>query len=253
MKIYYRISDAGRAKLKLPEGDKISCLRNFLSIFGDQEILVVCDNCSLSTVNKIRGLNLDYIETNLGNAKSALYVLQKACSELGQNEYVYFVEDDYLHLQGSCQVIMDGLGVADYVTLYDHPDKYLIKNSDRALNPAIRKYGERTELFAGEFGHWKFTNSTTMTWATRVSTLKSDLWIWKLFLKGNIPNDFGAFLFLQRKDLLHVILKGRQLKLCFKLPLLLLSKKRTLISPVPGFSTHVEKDNLTPYRQWKKK
>lgn len=47
--------------------------------------------------------------------------------DLAPQTILYFVEDDYLHREGWIDVLLEGFQVpgADYVTLYDHRDKYL--------------------------------------------------------------------------------------------------------------------------------
>ena len=55
-------------------------------------------------------------------------------------EGVYFVEDDYLHHPRSYEILIEGLELgADYITLYDHPDKYFDGG-----NPLIEGDGEVT-------------------------------------------------------------------------------------------------------------
>ena len=75
--------------------------------------------------------------------------------------------------------------------------------------------------------HWKLTNSTTMTFAARVSTLKADEAILREFTSGTHPNDFQMFLALREKQ-------------------------HGLITPIPGYSTHGETAWLTPLIDWSK-
>ena len=67
--------------------------------------------------------------------------------------------------------------IADYVTLYDHPDKYM-DHDKGGPNPYISNGGEVTRLVKTDNSHWKLTNSTTMTFASKVNTLKQDRDIW---------------------------------------------------------------------------
>ena len=113
----------------------------------------------------------------------------------------------------------------DYVTLYDHPDKYL--NPYEGGNPFCVERSENTRVYLGKHCHWKSTNSTTMTFASKVKTLKEDKDILREWTKDTYPHDFYMF-----QDLIK--------------------KRRKLISPIPGFSTHGEVKNLSPLINWEK-
>ena len=49
------------------------------------------------------------------------------------------------------------------------PDKYI-----NGINPYITENSEVTRVYLSKYCHWKLTNSTTMTFAAKVRTLKDD-------------------------------------------------------------------------------
>jgi hypothetical protein len=235
MHTIYRISDGGYKKEKLEFADKFYCLENYLSVFGNDNLVLFADNCKEETLERLRKYPIRIFESNEGSsAKSWRMVAEYAMKEYSNNELVYFLEDDYLHLKGAKKCLEEGLEIADYVTLYDHPDKYL--NPKEGGNPMVVKGGEYTQVLLTKSTHWKITNSTTMTFASKISTLKEDWEIWDEFTKGSLPSDDQIFLKLQSLK-----------KLKYKL----FGKNRKLISPIPSMSTHVEKKWLAPLIDWK--
>jgi hypothetical protein len=86
---------------------------------------------------------------------------------------------------------------------------------DRSPNPLVTDRGENTKVILTASSHWKYTNSTTMTFATRVKTLRTDQEIFRHFCNGKIPLDYFIFRNLAERG-------------------------RTLITPLPGRSTHCD-------------
>lgn len=197
MKLYYRISDQSYPKPKLPGSDKEVCLLNFVGafrtvIFGDssagQPLRVVCDRCNPDTVDMVRACGLPLSVTDRGNAGSFREALAMAITQ-PDDEVAYFCEDDYLHHPAAPKALAEGCGRADYVTLYDHPDKYT-----RYYNG-----GEYSKVIRTDSSHWRFTVSTCMTFAAKAKTLRED---WEVFLKytdGPHPHDHAIFTELQKK------------------------------------------------------
>ena len=58
MKIIYRISDAGYNKVKPDYITNENCLKNFVSVFGNQNLEIIADNCSKETLQMITMLSL---------------------------------------------------------------------------------------------------------------------------------------------------------------------------------------------------
>lgn len=180
---------------------------------------------------------------------------------------VYMLEDDYLHARRDVlEALAEGLTIGDYATGYDHPDKYganayfvdghgpsaasaalrevpaeaLVARTRLAklgaANPFVEKTradratgSERgTSVWLSRAGHWKRTNSTTMTFATRLRTLREDYPLMAPFVAGTHPHDFHLWL-----TLAHV-------------------NRRLLVSAVPAFSTHGETEFLSPCVDWAK-
>ena len=226
VKVYYRLSDHGYQKVKPDYINNEKCLHNFISVFKNDDIEIIADNVSDKTYEWLSSLDLNVERTKLGSgAQSFNYVLDKAV-KLEDNTIVYFVEDDYLHLPNARDILVEGMSVgSDYVALYDHPDKYI--NGNQGGNPFIEDGGEVTKVYRSKSCHWKLTNSTTMTFASRVKTLKEDLGIIKTWTIGTYPDDFKMFLELRENG-------------------------RSLITPLPGYSTHGETKWLSPFTDWSK-
>jgi hypothetical protein len=127
--IYYRISDKGNPKDRVPYADKYSCLANALREFGKDHFYVIADNCSEKTIDFIKSQGVSYEETSLGNAPSFVYMMDKIIQNHKPDDFIYLLEDDYIHRPGSCKVLVEGLSIGDYVTLYDHPDKYYLASA----------------------------------------------------------------------------------------------------------------------------
>jgi hypothetical protein len=227
MKIIYRISDTGYNKVKPDYINNENCLKNFCNVFFNNiwDIQVIADNISEQTQNMI----CKYIDksqityVSIGHGAGTFNLALDEALKGNDDEIVYFVENDYLHKPEADKILIEGFSLGyDYVSLYDHPDKYI-----NGANPFVEDGGEVTRLMLTDSCHWKLTNSTTMTFATKVKTLKQDESILREFTSGTHPNDFPMFLALREKQ------KG-------------------LITPVPGYSTHGETTWLSPLTDWSK-
>lgn len=233
LNIIYRISDGSYKKNRLEYATKEYCLQNFIYTFVDWEtdhLAVLMDNCSEETTNMIlktlpnQQMWWTVQKINGGSSAQSFNLALDYALYLPNDEYVYLCEDDYIHWPESRKVLEEGLQRADYISCYDHPDKYI--NGHDGGNPHVEDGGEITRVFRTETCHWKLTNSTTMTWATSVRVLKVDETIWRKYTVGQYPRDFDAFIALRNAG-------------------------RTLATPIPGYSTHTEVDWLTPYRDWR--
>ena len=91
---------------------------------------------------------------------------------------------------------------ASFVALYDHPDKYL--DPSKGGNPYCQGGAEDTRVYLSDSIHWKITNSTTMTFAAKVSTLRVNEDIIRKHTNTAHPNDFGMFLELREKNQLLI-------------------------------------------------
>jgi hypothetical protein len=227
MKIIYRISDAGYNKVKPDYINNENCLKNALQMFPitEHDWSIIADNISEETNNMIcKYISRDHIlYVSVGHGAGTFNLALDEALQSSDDEIIYFLENDYLHKPGSDKVLEEGFTLGyDYVALYDHPDKYI-----NGANPFVEDGGEVTRLMLTKSCHWKLTNSTTMTFAARVSTLKQDEAILREFTSGTHPNDFPMFLALREKQ-------------------------HGLVTPVPGYSTHGETAWLTPLTDWSK-
>lgn len=160
------------------------------------------------------------IEIDAGEeGKSFLALLDHVIDRKFSDEtIVYFLEDDYLHRENWAETLLEAFSLpeADYVTLFDHRDKY-----EHEMYTDLRSH-----LFYTPACHWRSTPSTTNTYAMRMKTLREDIATHRKYSEGhNISLDHDKFLEL-----------GRQGK--------------TLLSSVPGWSTHCEPAFASPCNNW---
>ncbi len=229
MRIFYRFCDK---KINLNyKGFTITkqqCFLNFIKYFNIADIELILDNCKPNAHEWFFevGINPNKVHyLNLGNRLSFLEQFEIVeLLKLPDDEILYFVEDDYLHLENSVKLIKEGLEKVDFVTGYNHLDKFM-----KGQNPYCDELGEHTKVFLTNSSLWKLSNSTTMTFACKVKTLKKHkgTMIRKIGI-GEAPKDFKMWLALGKK--------GARLGVA-----------------LPGFSTHVcPSGYYTPLIDWLK-
>ena len=133
------------------------------------------------------------------------------------------IEDDYVHRDGALTALQEIFrsGEADYVTLYDHPDKYGYETD----NPYVSG-GEKTRVFLTESCHWKYSVSTTMTMAAFVHTFRKDKNVFMRWSNGDILAD--SPIFFELVNFHH----------------------RKLLLPIPSYSSHCQNPHVAKLVDW---
>jgi hypothetical protein len=228
MRIIYRISDSGYNKVKPDYINNELCLKNASEVFTDAIWSIIADNTSEETNDMIQKYitkdSISYVSQ--GNGAATFNLALNEALKYDDDEIIYFIENDYLHKPNSQKIIEEGLSLgASFVALYDHPDKYL--DPSKGGNPYCGGGAEDTRVYLTENTHWKITNSTTMTFAAKVSALKENEEILRHHTSGTHPNDFQMFMELRANN-------------------------KLLVTPIPGYATHGETAWLSPLTDWSK-
>lgn len=132
------------------------------------------------------------------------------------NPIIYFLEDDYVHRPNWSSILIEAFTLPiHYATLYDHGDKY-----------QEMYQGLMSSLFASKSSHWRAVPSTTNTFAVKYKTLLEDLEVHKRYSTNVEPSlDHQKFCELN-------------------------SRQRSLVSAIPGYSTHCHSQFLSPCIDW---
>ena len=228
MRIIYRISDSGYNKVKPNYINNEACLKNAIQTFPwfDNNWTILADNISEETRTMIKKyISEKFIrDVSIGHGAGTFNLALDEALGYDDETVIYFIENDYLHKPNAGKIIVEGLQLgASFVSLYDHPDKYLPPS--QGGNPYCEGGAEDTRVYLTQSTHWKITNSTTMTFAATVSTLKRTEETLRKYTQGSYPEDFKMFLDLREQGEL-------------------------LISSIPGYSTHGETAWLAPLTDW---
>lgn len=194
---------------------KYKCFKNFFDNFNTENIYVIWDGEENGLAAYIRSFPIkSFIQIDAGSDRNSLLYCYKFADQL-KSDYYYFIEDDFLHTNNSLKILKEGLGLSLVVSLYDHFDRYKFASKDIT-------YGQEY-IFITPSCHWRSAESTTNTCAMKQSFFNR----YREKLMGFAPND--------REFYRAIIPEGHR-----------------LFTPMPGCATHVNKDCLTPFVDWKK-
>jgi hypothetical protein len=135
---------------------------------------------------------------------------------IGDKDLIYIAENDYAYVHGwihKIKELFDAYEDLDYVTLYDHNDKY-----NPIMYPNLATY-----LFITKSHHWRITPSTTGSVIFGKRILDEDFDIHSVNC-----SDFGRYEFLRT------------------------NRNRNVLSPIPSLATHCEVEWLAPVIDWEK-
>ena len=162
---------------------------------------------------------IHHIENFEGGSDLASYLYTWSYAKtlsLTSDDYIYIAENDYAFVHGwphKLKELIDTYDDLDYVTLYDHSDKY-----DPLVYPNLHTY-----LYVTKTHHWRWVPNTTGSIIFSKRILDEDYDI-----HTSDPSDFKRFEFLRN------------------------NRQRNVLSPIPSLATHCEIDYLAPTIDWEK-
>ena len=206
--VFYKYSDSGPSWycIRPKNFTKRKCLENFISCFPQCEIHIIADNVTGETIEWLTSKGLDVevlsrideppkesLEQTRGGC--AVRAVTKALEICKKGDFIYFVEDDYIHLPNSHIYLMEGLAFSDYATLYEFPGDYFTELNSN-MRTVYEMYslvpssidtnphkGKDTRLFRTRNTHWARVPNTTLTYAVKYETLEQDIETMKRWCK----------------------------------------------------------------------
>ena len=216
--------DARAAHKDRPSGFSfLSCLKNYFSTIKNGlseaninvETILLCDGheeefaAERELISQYPDLHVVLLYKNLRDPWATYYWAYDLATinERSNDEFIYMLENDYLHSSAWLKKIEELITSkikTDYISLYDHPDKYF---GHKSFN---LKYSRlKSQIQITDSHYWRTTPSTCGSFIASVKVLRED----RLFYKVKIKDRF-------------------------RYPLLRYLKKRILVSPMPSLSSH---------------
>jgi hypothetical protein len=197
------------------------------------------EKCFVNLLNTIEGKNVDLhlimdgsIENNFVKKYQDKYTLHTIDAKsdqisfwetwkiakqtlIGEKDLVYFLENDYLHVENWVEKIEDLFSTfqgLNYVSLYDHNDKYFLPMYEDLAS----------KIFTTKKHHWRTTPSTCGSFVISKQVFEDDFED-----HTSIKGDHNKFLHLAQ------------------------TKSRFVLTPIPGLSTHCMEGLMSPTIDWK--
>ena len=229
MLIVYRAcnseADGRNFKQDRPEWfNKKNCFKSLLTAMdferGDKDKLVIIFDGDPNTeyAKVLKENATEFINVNYQNGPLVLMAsLEYAKNNHTDQEYIYFIEDDYLHHYDAMKILREGMnkfGRKHPITLYDHLDRYT-RDDD------ITK--DKESILISDSTHWRTSESTTCTICLHRDMLNKTY------------DDFRSFQF-QDRELFRYLISKYNIR---------------VLTSLPGRATHVNKYFFAPFTDWK--
>jgi hypothetical protein len=178
---------------------------------NDIKLITIMDGNESELSDYIKNFNYDvYFCKKFSNEGSLQFVLD--FSYQFKNDNIYFIEDDYLHLECAIDHLYPAIEKFGLITGYDHMDRYVGSDDICANNESIHYFNER---------HWRTCESTTCTWAVSNKMYDTVMPAAKHFLLND--RDLFRYLYVN---------------------------KIKLYTPILGVSTHIHNPHMSPGINW---
>ena len=262
--VCYRIYPGLSGKPAFGLNDKLKIVRlnlhSFKAALGQLKvkIWVILDNCPPAYFELVTGLfsemNLEIIPLQKAGNEATFLRQLTVLSAQQQADFVYFAEDDYLHVPQALEqavAFMKRHPEADFLTLADHAD-YHTKYVHRLRGQELDEAGHR----------WRTVASTCLTFLARHSSLveaqavfatygrkNSDLGLWLALTKTQVANPWrtlrglGDGIFFTASHLFAWRHAWRNI---------LFGRRQTLWVVNPSLATHLESNDLAPGVDWER-
>lgn len=189
------------------------CFKSVINSFPNSNIVLICDDCSEQTIEKLKEIGGDNIKGILNEDLKPEGSLKRAFSfakELDDNAVVYFCEDDYLHL--NCGFLTDIAKMGLVVHPTDYPDQY----KEGRIFPSY--------IYLYKSSYFRTINTTTFTF---------------MCLAKFIKDNYNYLISIGNDD--------SKLSILFGYPS---SPNNMLVSPIPSLSAHLHIGTIPSFINW---
>ena len=131
-------------------------------------------------------------------ATSEIILKDIESGKIKENELIYILEEDYLHLPNWAEMTLDFFNTSrpnlDYVCLYDHNDKYIFRQTDETikqynLEPHWGMYRDlKSEIIVSNYRHWRSLPNCGLSMIFTKDLFLRDKELW---LTGNSDCEIG--------------------------------------------------------------
>ena len=225
------------------------CFKSLLNALKgiDHKMIVIGDNLSTEMRDFFLKYDVELIEGVFGNDKSILESI-KIAEKINSEEWIYFCEDDYLHLKNSFEKIINLIKVKDEIvpgrikvnqllrkrTISLFSFKRYLSKPNLVIHPCdypdryTPKYATKNFVFHTKDSHWRQISNTTFTFLIEA----------KEFIKHK--KTFIASSKRANDGYLSATLFGRSF----------FFNKLLCVSPIPSLSTHMHQETMSPIIDW---